>query len=369
MDGPSRPGRLTASAATRRECLGELVQIDRCDQAWFDDRETGARCSSTRRRRGHAHATLFPGPTAPAAAGRDRTTRFRGPSKRLAHPRVGIPVATGRCLRLCFVRHSTRGISTCSSRCGPLRRQTRDGAVRAYRQYLATFDVEPTGTGTATNVRLSHLVIHDCMTSGVSVSAGGSAAIATATVVNNGTGVESAGTATIKDSLLTGNAVALKGQQEGGLTSSYDDLFGNTTAYVGLAAGTGDLAAAVTFVDAAQHDFALRGPQPSTDQGDPADPVDAERTPNGGRINLGAFAGTADAELSVPAPLSDDTGVLRPTPTATPSAVTSLDGKSPPDDSNLGGCSIPGRPAGRGVAATVVVLLLGSHSRRRRREA
>ncbi len=225
-------------------------------------------------------------------------------------------------------------------------------------------------TGTATNVRLSHLVIHDCTTSGISISAGGNAAITTLTVANNGTGVDSAGTGTIKNSLLTGNAVGLRSQQEGGLTSSYDDLFANTTPYVGLTAGTGDLATAVTFVDAASHNFMLRGPQASTDQGDPADPVDAEPTPNGGRINLGAFGGTAEAELSAPAALTDDTSVLRPTPTTAPAAVTSLGGKSPRDNggSDLGGCSISGRPAARGLPAVILVVLplLRSRSRRQR---
>ncbi|MES1166185.1 MAG: hypothetical protein ABUR63_10525, partial [Verrucomicrobiota bacterium] len=225
-------------------------------------------------------------------------------------------------------------------------------------------------TGTATNVRLSHLIIRDCATSGISIADGGSAAIATATVANNGTGVESAGKASIKDSLLTGNAVGLKSQQEGALTSSYDDLFANTTAYVGLAAGTGDLAAAVTFVDAASHNFKLAGPQASTDQGDPADPVDAEPTPNGARINLGAFGGTAEAEMSVPAPLTDDTGGRGPTPTTTPPAVTSLGGKPVSDGNDVGGCSISGRPAGRGLPLVILIVvpLLRARSRRQRRQ-
>ncbi|HVV48837.1 MAG TPA: PQQ-binding-like beta-propeller repeat protein, partial [Polyangia bacterium] len=151
-------------------------------------------------------------------------------------------------------------------------------------------------SGAATGVALTHLVVHDCATAGISVAAGGGAAIANATVVGNGTGIDAAGTASVKNSLLTGNDTGLAGRAPGALTSSYDDLFGNTTAYTGLGAGTGDLAAAVTFADLAGHDFRLTAPQASTDRGDPADDVGAEPTPNGGRINLGAFGGTADAE-------------------------------------------------------------------------
>ena len=156
-------------------------------------------------------------------------------------------------------------------------------------------------SGTATGVRLSHLIVHDCATSGIAVAAGGGAAIVNATVVANGVGVDAAGTASIKNSLVTRNDVGLKGDSPAALTSSYDDLFANTADYQGLTAGNGDLAASVTFANAANHDYSLTGPQASTDEGDPVDDVGAEPTPNGARINLGAFGGTADAELSAPA--------------------------------------------------------------------
>ncbi len=134
------------------------------------------------------------------------------------------------------------------------------------------------GSG-ATGVALTHLVVRDCATAGISVAAGGGAAVVNATVAGNGIGVDSSGTATIKNSLMSGNTVGLKSEGAGALVSSYDDLFGNTTAYVGLTAGTGDLAAAVTYVDAAAQNFMLAGPQASTDQGDP-----------GGRSGRGADA-------------------------------------------------------------------------------
>ena len=104
-----------------------------------------------------------------------------------------------------------------------------------------------------------------------------------ATLAANGTGVDSAGVATIKNSLVSGNDVGLKSGGAQALASRYNDLFANTTPYAGLAAGTGDLASSVTFVDLTGHNFLLPGPQASTDQGDPGDDVADEPPPNGAR--------------------------------------------------------------------------------------
>jgi outer membrane protein assembly factor BamB len=170
----------------------------------------------------------------------------------------------------------------------------------------------------ATGIRLSHLVVRECGAIGIAVAAGASGAILNATLVGNGTAVDSGGSATIKNSILTGNAVGLAGHTAGALVSTFDDLFDNTVAYQGLVAGTGDFAARLTFVDPARHDFGLPGPGASTDQGDPGDDASAEPSPNGARINLGAFGGTADAEISTPVPVGDPTG--RPPAPAAPTA-------------------------------------------------
>ncbi|MES1165266.1 MAG: PQQ-binding-like beta-propeller repeat protein, partial [Verrucomicrobiota bacterium] len=136
----------------------------------------------------------------------------------------------------------------------------------------------------ATGIELTHLVAHDCATAGIAVAAGGTAAVVNATLVGNGIGLDSTGSATIKNSLV----------------------FGNQTDSRAVAVGTGDLSAAVTFANPTAHDYRLTGPQASTDQGDPADAVGDEPTPNGARINLGAFGGTAEAERSVPAAVTPD---------------------------------------------------------------
>ena len=222
------------------------------------------------------------------------------------------------------------------------------------------------GSG-ATGVALTHLVVRGCATAGIAVAAGGGASVVNATVEGDGIGVDATGTATIKNSLVSGNAVGLKSEASGALTSSYDNLFGNTTAYVGLTTGTGDLTAAVTYVDLAGHNLMLAGPQASTDQGDPADEVGAEPTPNGGRINLGAFGGTADAELSVPAAV-DGTPGPPPTP-STPTAAGTGDTQSHEISDGAGGCSLGGRRSGLGnqpMLLVVAAALLATRRTRRR---
>ncbi len=217
----------------------------------------------------------------------------------------------------------------------------------------------------ATGLQLTHLVVRDCATAGIAVAAGGGAEIANATVATNGLGVDATGIATIKNSLVTGNDVGLKSEGTGDLVSSYDDLFGNTTAYEGLVAGTGDLAAAVTFLDLAGHNLMLSGPQPSTDQGDPTDAVGEEPTPNGGRINLGAFGGTADAELSRPAAVDGDAGTSTPTP-STPAGLPP--GETPPHQIGeaADGCALGG-PARDAAAETSLILVLAALAIARRR--
>ena len=222
----------------------------------------------------------------------------------------------------------------------------------------------------ATGVQLTHLVIRDCATAGITVAAGGGAAIVNATLVGNGSGVDATGIATIKNSLVTGNETGLASEGSGDLVSSYDDLFGNTTDYEGkgLAAGTGDLAAAVTFVDLTGHNLKLSGPQPSTDRGDPADAVGEEPTPNGARINLGAFGGTTDAELSVPAAVTSDPGSSTPTP-STPAVLPPVETPVHEIGDAAGGCALGGGPGDAGSARSLILVLAAIAIARRRNRA
>jgi MYXO-CTERM domain-containing protein len=215
----------------------------------------------------------------------------------------------------------------------------------------------------ATGVRLTHVIVRDCRTTGVMVRVGGGAELVNTTVVSNPTGVSANGTTRIKNSLLTKNGVALSSATTGVLTSAYDNLFGNQTDYAGLAVGTGDISAAVTFLDFPTHNLTLGAPQPSTDRGDPADAVGAEPSPNGGRINLGAFGGTADAETSAPS-----TAVFGPAsgPRPTPNVGRTGQVATPGSPENEGGCAVGGRGTkGWGFAWVLLAVLV----RRRRRQA
>jgi outer membrane protein assembly factor BamB/chitodextrinase len=233
--------------------------------------------------------------------------------------------------------------------------------------------------GGATGVALTHLIVRDCQTAGISVAAAGGASIANATLVGNGAGVDSAGSATVKNSLLTANAVGLTGDAAGALSSTYDDLFGNQSDYKGLAAGAGDFSTAVAFTDLAARNLQLASTQPSTDKGDPGDDVGAEPMPNGARINLGAFGGTADAELSTPSTFVADAGTPQPggadAGKPQPGGADAgkpppggVDAGKPPTGDQSGGCGVAGRAGRSGVGAFGLgfAMLLFSVRRRRR---
>jgi len=163
--------------------------------------------------------------------------------------------------------------------------------------------------GSARGISIRNVVLLDNKESGLNVSPDGEATLINATVVRNGTGVLGAGTVRVRNSLLTQNGTGLAAVGTGTITSAYNDLFANTVApYDHVEHGDGDLAAAVAFVDAARGSFLLAAAQASTDKGDPAQDFSTEPAPNGGRVNLGAFGGTALAEPS-PSPEAGGCGV------------------------------------------------------------
>jgi hypothetical protein len=62
--------------------------------------------------------------------------------------------------------------------------------------------------------------------------------------------------------------------------------------------GDGNIDADPLFTDAINGNFHLLTGSPCIDAGDPASDCDAELSPNGGRINMGAYGGTPQASLS-----------------------------------------------------------------------
>ena len=101
-------------------------------------------------------------------------------------------------------------------------------------------------------------------------------------------------------------------------------------------------------------------------------PFANEPAPNGGRINLGAFGGTADAEVTAPStavggggtpgatPMSDPTKVgTTPTPSPTPMA-------DPTGGHGDGGCRVAGESRWRDDWIAILVGLCALTLRRRR---
>ena len=86
--------------------------------------------------------------------------------------------------------------------------------------------------------------------------------------------------------------------------------------YGAVTSGTGTIGGAPSFVAPATGDFHLASSSPAIDTADPASTVGAEPAPNGGRRNMGAYGGTAEAT-----PSDGGGGGTVPTAPATPTAV------------------------------------------------
>jgi len=232
--------------------------------------------------------------------------------------------------------------------------------------------------GATHDARVSHVILRDNSDAGLDVGAAGTATLTNATLVSNGVGARSFGVLSATNNLVLRNQTGFASDHLGALASRYNDVSENAMNYQGLTGGTSDLAVSVAFGDFAKHDLHLNTRQPTTDQGDPADDFSAEPQPNGGRINLGAFGGTPDAELSLAPSSSVGEPGEAPTPLKEPSEAPRQAGTTPPPAtpeplqhfSSDGGCSMTGEsqrslswPAG--VTAALVGLALALRHRRR----
>lgn len=157
---------------------------------------------------------------------------------------------------------------------------------------LGSTGVQATGS----NVVVRNCVIRDMTHAGILVS--GTAEVINNTIVKNTVaGLQATGSAVARNNIVQQNGVGLKGA----VGSTYNDV---SDGYQDCSAGNGDLSMLVLFLDPASGDYREAASQPSLDAGMPQDSFSQEPSPNGHRINLGAFGNTslAAASPAVPAP-------------------------------------------------------------------
>ena len=229
--------------------------------------------------------------------------------------------------------------------------------------------------GDAREATLRNVVVHDAGEVGVDVEVTAATHLINTTIVRAGVAVRAAGVADIRNSLIVDNRSGLVALASGHVASDFNDVHGNQTNYDNVKAGAADMDQAVAFADTTSADFHLAAAQPTTDRGDPDDAWANEPAPNGGRINLGAFGNTDEAETSRTAagsPSSADpsvttrkplqTGATTPAPPA-PRPVP-FGGTVTPDE----GCAVAAtseRPSWRTLALWALAAIAARRRRRR----
>jgi outer membrane protein assembly factor BamB len=222
------------------------------------------------------------------------------------------------------------------------------------------------------DVELRNVILRDSSEAGLRILAGATATLINGTVLHNAIGIDVAGAASVRNTLVTANAIGLSAGSTGMIATAYSDVAGNPTAdRQGIDVGLGDLAVAVEFV--AANDWRLADAQGTTDHGDPADPFDEEPQPNGGRINLGAFGNTPFAEHSaLPSALTSPTPTgapipVMPTPPSVPDTPGTAPGTRTTDLRGNGGCALAlGRRSNFPTSGLILMALaIGAVCRRR----
>jgi len=229
--------------------------------------------------------------------------------------------------------------------------------------------------GDAREATLRNIIVHDAGEVGVDVEVTAVTHVINATIVRAGAGVRAAGATDVRNSLIVDNHSGLAALASGHVASTFNDLHGNEADYDNVKAGATDLNDAVAFADAANADFHLAAAQPTTDHGDPDDAWTNEPAPNGGRINLGAFGNTDEAESSrapVASPSSTDPSVTARKPlqtgATTPAPVAPrplpVGGAATSDE----GCAVAAtseRPSWHVLALCALAAIAGRRRRRR----
>lgn len=150
-------------------------------------------------------------------------------------------------------------------------------------------------------VTLTHLILRQMGTDAILVAGPADARIVNNTILFNGDGAVDArdGTVLVRNNLLLHNGVGLRCSPPARVSNSTNDVYGNAAAdYEGCERGPGDFSSDIFFIDEAGGDFREPSGQIHIDAGDPGDPYDLEPSPNGGRINVGAYGNTPWAATS-----------------------------------------------------------------------
>ena len=156
--------------------------------------------------------------------------------------------------------------------------------------------------GGVANARLENVVI--CRVNGAGVKTdGGLLELARVTIAHcQRDGVDTAASGSIVDALIFGNRGLGVNVREGGeVTVAHSDIYDNLLGGVaGAFAGPGNFSVAAQFESETGDDYRVLSGDPTVDAGDPASPFASEPSPNGGRVNIGAFGNTAWATATLP---------------------------------------------------------------------
>jgi subtilisin-like proprotein convertase family protein len=152
-----------------------------------------------------------------------------------------------------------------------------------------------------TPVTLQNVIIHHTAGDGVSSTDTGSGLqVLSCTIAHNGAmGIDSAGSATVRDVIATGNATyGISVASAAGVT--YNDSYANGTMkdYSSNVSLATNISTPVKFTDEPNNDYTEQTGSISIDSGSPADAFTNEPDYNGGRINLGAYGNTSFAATS-----------------------------------------------------------------------
>ncbi len=168
---------------------------------------------------------------------------------------------------------------------------------------------------------------------------------------------------TIKNNIITNNGRGIW-RTVGTVALAYNDVWGNTENYVGISKDATDISVDPLFANPANKDFHLKSQygrwnpvtsswvtdsvtSPAIDAGDPTSDYLNEPSPNGGRINMGAYGNTPEASKSPGAVLTGTiSGTVTDTSNNTIQGATVSDGtRSATTDIN-GNYTIPNIPEG-----------------------